>query len=257
MRVERKCGHPEQGRCVSAQLRLRTRSRPEPDRYRKIRRRPRMRQEPRLSDRGLRPSHRARWCGVNPPGRAVSRSGPPRPSSPDSTHQGSRGGEDGFRRSSAQSTSSAHEARHEPDAFHVWTATFCFAGPPLHFSCESAVGRRIEHRLRQPVASINSIALGHDANATHEGPRTDWDAVTEAVRGQPESAVLHMIRAGGPARSATRAATRPRSSARDRSDRRNRPPCPVLPFPPARRRSPETRTLRRRANRALRGTADR
>ena len=87
-----------------------------------------------------------------------------------------------------------------------------------------------EDRLRR----INSIALGRDADAMHEEPRTDWYAVTKAVRRCRELEVVHTIRARGPANSATRAATRLRLSAPVRAGRWNRPLHPVLPFPRAR-----------------------
>ena len=257
MRVEPRYAHSGLMKYARLPLQSQVCFRPESDRHQRIRRRPRARREPRLSDRDLRPSHQERSCGVNPPGWAVSPSGPRRPSSPGSTRQGSPGDGDGFHRSSVQSTLPGRATHHELDAFRAWTVIFCFAGPPFRFSCWSVAVRRLEYRLRQPVAPIKSIAFGHDTNAVHAEPRTDCPAAMEAARWWPESAVLHTIRVRGPARSATRAATHPRSSAPVPSGRRNIPPHPVRSFPPARCRSQEFRTWYRNTSRALRGSADR
>ena len=218
-----------------------------------------MRQGPRCSDRGLRPSHRARSCGVHPPGFAVSRPGPRQSSSPDSTRRGSPGGGDVFPRSSVRSTLPGRATHREPGAFPAWIAISCSAGPPFDISCWSAAVLRFGHPRRQLVASINSITLGRESDATdrHEEPKTDRNAVTEAAPGRPESAVLHMFRAGGQARSATRAAARPRSPARARSGRRYRSLHPVPPFAPAHCRPPGTRTSCRTTSRGVRDTADR
>ena len=83
---------------------------------------------------------------------AVSRSGPRSPSFPGSIRRGSNGDGDGFLRSSAQSTLPGHAERHEPGAFHAWTAIFCSAEPPCRFSCWSVTGRRLDDQARRPVA---------------------------------------------------------------------------------------------------------
>ena len=178
----------------------------------KLPRRSRARRAPRLPDRGLRPSHRGRWCSAAPPGGAVSRPGRRQPSSPGSTHRGSPDAGGGFLRSSVRSTSSEHAMRHGPGAFHAWTVTSCFAGPPFRFSSCSVAGSPVRKsgcgdRVYRSVQSLRADV----ANAIHEAPRTGWCSVTETARRWSEPTV----RLTGPERVdrrslAARAAAHPR-----------------------------------------------